>query len=155
MNKEKKGSDFSKTRKRTIRKIIVHCTATPDGEDFTVAQIRRMHLNRGFSDIGYHWVIYRDGSIIKGRDESKAGAHTSNHNYDSIGVCYVGGCDFRTNKTWNRCPKDTRTSEQKISMLKLLKELKDRYPEARIYGHRDFANKACPSFDAKSEFSKI
>lgn len=140
---------------RNIRKIIVHCTATPEGEDRTVEQVRQMHLHRGFSDIGYHWLIYRDGSVNKGRDESKSGAHTLNHNYDSIGVSYVGGCVSRDHKDWTRKPKDTRTPEQKASLLKLLKELKVRYPGAKVYGHRDFANKACPSFDATKEFMDI
>lgn len=92
-------------RKRIIRKIILHCTATPDGEDFTVDQIRKWHLDRGFKDIGYHWIVYRDGSVHAGRQEAIAGAHTSNHNYDSIGVCYVGGCDNRLNPHWKKRQK--------------------------------------------------
>ena len=150
-----KTSKSSKTSLRNITKIIVHCTATPEGEDFTVAQIRQWHLARGFKDIGYHWVIYRDGSVHKGRDEAVVGAHTSGHNSGSIGVCYVGGCDLRSNKNWSKTPRDTRTSQQKESLLKLLAELKSRYPKAKIYGHRDFAAKACPSFDAASEYSSL
>ena len=75
----------SASNPRNIKEIIVHCSATPEGEDFTVEQIRKMHLARGFSDIGYHYVIYRDGSIHKGRDEAKSGAHCTGHNTISIG----------------------------------------------------------------------
>lgn len=136
--------------KRTIREIIVHCSATPEGRDYTVEQIRQCHLARQFNDIGYHYVIYRDGSIHKGRDESLIGAHCLGHNASSIGVCYVGGCGYD-----GKTPKDTRTPEQKTSLIKLLKELKGKYPDAKIYGHRDFANKACPSFDATSEYKDL
>ena len=135
---------------RKIDKIIVDCSATPEGKDYSVDTIREWHLQRGFSDIGYHYIIYRDGSIHTGRDESVIGAHCKGHNSNSIGVCYIGGvaADGKT-------PKDTRTSEQRQSLLKLLKELKVKYPKASIHGHRDFANKACPSFDATKEYSSI
>ena len=136
--------------KRTIKELIVHCSATPEGKDYSVDTIRQWHLQRGFSDIGYHYVIYRDGSIHTGRDESIIGAHCTGHNTNSIGVCYIGGC-----ASDGKTPKDTRTSEQRQSLLKLLKELKVKYPKASIHGHRDFANKACPSFDATKEYSSI
>ena len=136
--------------KRNIKELIVHCSATPEGKDFTVSQIREWHLQRGFSDIGYHYVIYRDGSIHIGRDESVIGAHCTGHNTNSIGICYIGGC-----ASDGKTPKDTRTTEQKQSLVKLLKELKIKYPQASIHGHRDFANKACPSFDATKEYSSL
>ena len=136
--------------KRTIKELIVHCSATPEGKDYSVDIIRQWHLQRGFSDIGYHYVIYRDGSIHIGRDESIIGAHCTGHNTNSIGVCYIGGC-----ASDGKTPKDTRTTEQKQSLVKLLKELKTKYPQASIHGHRDFANKACPSFDATKEYSSL
>lgn len=135
---------------RTINEIIVHCSATPEGRDFTVAQIRQWHLQRGFRDIGYHYVIYRDGTIHTGRPVAQAGAHCTGHNAHSIGVCYIGGVakDMKS-------PKDTRTEAQKKSLLQLLRLLKKKYPQAKIYGHRDFAAKACPSFDARKEYADI
>lgn len=136
--------------KRNIKELIVHCSATPEGKDYSVDTIRQWHLQRGFSDIGYHYVVYRDGSIHIGRDESIIGAHCTGHNTNSIGVCYIGGC-----ASDGKTPKDTRTTEQKQSLVKLLKELKTKYPQASIHGHRDFANKACPSFDATKEYSSI
>lgn len=140
---------------RNIKEIIVHCSATPEGEDYTVAQIRQMHLARGFSDIGYHHVIYRDGSIHPGRAEAISGAHCTGHNTISIGVCYIGGCNSRSDKNWHKHPKDTRTPAQKMALVKLLRELKKKYPKAKIYSHKDFANKACPSFDAKREYMSL
>lgn len=139
-----------KPAKRDIREIIVHCTATPAGRDYTVDDIRKWHLQRGFSDIGYHYVIYRDGSVHEGRPVTMAGAHCTGHNTGSIGVCYVGGLG-RDNKT----PKDTRTLAQMASLEVLLTKLKVQYPNARIYGHRDFANKACPCFDAFKAYKDI
>ena len=136
--------------KRTIKELIVHCSATPEGKDYSVDTIRQWHLQRGFSDIGYHYVIYRDGSIHIGRDESIIGAHCTGHNTNSIGVCYIGGC-----ASDGKTPKDTRTTEQKQSLVKLLKELKTKYHKASIHGHRDFSSKACPSFDATKEYSSI
>lgn len=136
---------------RNIDKIILHCSATPEGEDFSVEQIRQIHLNRGFSDIGYHWYIGRDGKIYKGRDESKIGAHTTGQNAHSIGVCYCGGCPPRSVKDWEHKFKDTRTPAQRAAIIKLCKELKGRYPSATLHGHNEFANKACPSFIVKDD----
>lgn len=136
--------------KRDIKELIVHCSATPEGKDYSVDTIRQWHLQRGFSDIGYHYVIYRDGSIHIGRDESIIGAHCTGHNTNSIGICYIGGC-----ASDGKTPKDTRTEAQKSSLLKLLSELKNKYPKAVIHSHKDYANKACPSFDATKEYSSL
>ena len=136
---------------RIINEIIVHCAATPEGKDIKTETIRQWHIQgNGWKDIGYHYIIELDGSIHKGRSEDEIGAHCSGHNSNSIGVCYIGGV-----ATDGKTPKDTRTSAQKTSLLSILKDLKRRYPNAKIYGHRDFAAKACPSFDAKTEYSRI
>lgn len=138
------------TNKRNIKELIVHCSATPEGKDFTVSDIRKWHLQRGFSDIGYHYIIYRDGTIHTGRNESVSGTHCTGHNTVSIGVCYIGGL-AKDGKT----SKDTRTEAQKKSLINLLKTLKTKYPKAKIYPHCKFANKACPCFDAEREYSLI
>lgn len=138
------------TNKRNIEELIVHCSATPEGKDYTVDNIRQWHLAEGFSDIGYHYVIYRDGSIHIGRNESISGAHCTGHNTISIGICYIGGL-----ASDGKTPKDTRTPAQKVALLKLLKELKTKYPKAKIHSHKDFANKACPSFDATKEYANL
>ena len=135
---------------RKITDIIVHCSATPEGNSFTVADIDRWHRQRGFAQIGYHYVIYLDGTIHKGRPIELVGAHCQGHNAHSIGICYIGGL-----ATDNKTPKDTRTPEQKQAMLNLLKELRAKFPAAKIHGHRDYAAKACPSFDATKEYAHI
>lgn len=132
-----------KKSKRKIYEIIVHCSATPEGKDFTVDNIRRWHLQRGFADIGYHYVIYRDGTIHEGRDVDRTGAHCLGHNAHSIGICYIGGVNSD-----GKTPKDTRTPAQKESLRNLVNQLITLYdlPRSHVYGHYQFANKACPSF---------
>lgn len=148
-----------KKSKRTIKEIIVHCTATPEGRDYTVEQCRKDHKAQGWSDIGYHYLIYRDGTVHEGRDVDIIGAHCSKggHNTYSIGVCYVGGLESKPGTPYSQLkPKDTRTDAQKFALMSLLIDLKKLYPYAKIYGHRDFDNsKACPSFDAQTEYRKL
>lgn len=139
-----------KKSRRRINEIFIHCSATREGINYTVDDIRRWHRMRGFSDIAYHYVIYIDGTIHCGRDVDKAGAHVVGHNRNSIGICYVGGV-----ATNGKTAKDTRTEAQKRSLIKLLKQLRVLYPDAKIYGHRDFAAKACPCFDARNEYKDI
>lgn len=138
-----------KPSKRNIKMIIVHCTATPEGRTETVQTIRNMHLNNGWSDIGYHYLIGLNGERWTGRNVDLIGAHCKGYNTNSIGVCYVGGVDKKMK------PKDTRTDKQKDALLALLKDLRKLYPKAKIYGHRDFEKKDCPSFDAKNEYKNI
>ena len=131
---------------RKIDKIIIHCSATPEGKPFTVADIDRWHRDRGWQGIGYHYVIYLDGSIHEGRSEEIIGAHCSGQNAQSIGICYIGGLDASGKA------KDTRTPAQKKALHELVSDLKTRYPEATVHGHNEFANKDCPCFDVKNEF---
>lgn len=131
---------------RPIDKIIIHCAATPEGENYSIEQIDSWHRQIGFRCIGYHFVIYRDGSVHEGRPLEQIGAHTTGHNAHSIGICYIGGCaaDGKT-------PKDTRTAEQRKALKQLVKQLLAKYPGATVHGHNEFANKACPSFDVREE----
>ena len=134
---------------RSINEIIVHCSATREGQHITVERIRKWHLQRKFADIGYHFVIYLDGTVHKGRPIEQQGAHCIGHNAHSVGICYVGGLDK------NGKPKDTRNAAQKAAMLALIRELRQRFPGAAVHGHREFAAKACPCFDAKKEYADI
>lgn len=148
---------------RRIDTIVVHCSATREGKDYTVEDIRRWHKDRGYSDIGYHYVVYRDGSIHEGRPLELPGAHVKGHNARSIGICYVGGLDSNVKS------KDTRTPQQKASLLSLIKKLKRDYPHARVVGHRDLSPdrngngkvdrwewlKDCPCFDAEGEYKGL
>ena len=140
-----------KQSKRTIKEIIVHCTATPEGRVETVQSIRNMHKAKGWSDIGYHYLIGLNGERWEGRNVNLIGAHCEGHNSNSIGVCYVGGVDKKMQA------KDTRTEKQKDALVALLNDLRKLYPKAKIYGHRDFdkKGKACPSFDATKEYKNI
>lgn len=136
---------------RKINEIIIHCTATPASRDVTVEQIRDFHVKgNGWADIGYHYIIYRNGEIHVGRPPEQPGAHCKGHNANSIGIAYVGGLldDGRT-------PADTRTTEQKTALIALINRLRQIYPDARVRFHRDFARKACPCFNATKEYSAL
>lgn len=134
---------------RKVTKIIVHCSATKASQRVTVADINKWHKQRGFDCIGYHFVVYQDGTVHLGRKSEVAGAHVTGHNANSIGVCYIGGLD-ETGKA-----ADTRTPAQKRALVELLTELKTQYQAATIHGHREFAAKACPCFDAKKEYANL
>ena len=135
---------------RIINKLIVHCSATREGMNVSRDTIRDWHLARGFNDIGYHFYIDLDGNIHKGRDIAKIGAHSKGQNRSSIGICYCGGVESD-----GKTPKDTRNEAQKEALLCVLRTMKAMYPDAVIHSHRDFANKACPSFDATDEYKNL
>ena len=132
---------------RPLNRVILHSTATPEGRDVTVDTIRQWHIDRGWRDIGYHYVIYRNGQIKLGRPLAEQGAHAKGHNEDSIGVVYVGGTDKSGNA------KDTRTLAQKISQRLLLVYFRIRYQITEVIGHKDCGSTECPSFDV-AEFNR-
>ena len=134
---------------RNITEIIIHCSATTEGKHFTAGDIDRWHRQRGFTSIGYHYVILLNGEIQQGRDLQQIGAHCKGHNRQSIGICYIGGLDNKG------IAKDTRTPKQKDSLYRLLQSLKRQFPDALIVGHNNFTNKDCPCFDAEKEYSMI
>ncbi len=135
---------------RKINEIILHCSATPASMDIGAKEIRDWHINGNhWRDIGYHWVIRRDGTIEKGRPEHQAGAHCKGHNACSIGVCMVGGT-----KKDVRIPEDNFTEAQFASLAKLVKELLARYPGVTVHGHCEYAAKACPVFSVKAFLRK-
>ena len=148
---------------RVIKDIVVHCTATKEEKFFDAKDIDRWHRARGFREIGYHYVILLDGTIEVGRSENEIGAHVKGFNRNSIGITYVGGLDNKGKA------KDTRTLEQKKSLIKLLTDLRKRYPNSKISGHRDFSKdlngngviekfeymKECPCFNAIEEYKDL
>jgi N-acetylmuramoyl-L-alanine amidase len=135
---------------RDINKIILHCSATREGQDISTETIRGWHVNeRGWSDIGYHYVVLLDGTVDKARPVERQGAHVRGKNKGSIGVCYIGGCDADMN------PKDTRTDLQKESLTELISYLMDSYEDATLHGHNEFSSKACPSFNVKEEYKEL
>ena len=122
--------------------IVIHCSATRADQNITTDDIRRWHMNdNGWSDIGYHWIIERDGSVQQGRDAQVQGAHVRGHNHESVGICMVGGM------AENGEPEDNFTSEQWLALEMLIESLELRYPEAQMVGHYFFTPyKTCPNF---------
>ena len=133
---------------RAIDKIILHCSATPEGRDVSVDTIRGWHTKKGWSDIGYHFIVHLDGSVHAGRPIERSGAHVRGFNSTSIGVCYIGGVDK------DMRAKDTRTPEQTKSLDALLWGLMNQY-SATLHGHNEFSAKACPSFDVKIQYKHL
>lgn len=127
---------------RKINEIILHCSATREGKAFTVSDIDRWHRERGWKGCGYHYVITLDGKVEAGRPEQIAGAHCNGRNSESLGICYIGGCDLVGK------PKDTRTPAQKESMKTLVRQLMmaHKIDIDNVRCHNEFAPKACPSF---------
>jgi len=135
---------------RPINEIIVHCTATPAGRPASVKDINAWHQARGWSGIGYHRVIGLNGERWQGRVMEKIGAHCEGHNTGTIGVVYVGGL-----KSDGKTAFDTRTNVQKEALLEELLALKKAYPGiVKVSGHNEYANKACPCFNASAEYDR-
>jgi N-acetyl-anhydromuramyl-L-alanine amidase AmpD len=131
---------------RKIEKIIIHCSATKPTQDVGSKEIRSWHMAKGWKDIGYHFVVRRDGKIELGRKLDVRGAHARGHNSTSIGVCYIGGVDE------NNKPEDNRTEQQLDSLEFLVSLLWAMFPDADVMGHCDLpeVTKACPCFDVKN-----
>ena len=135
---------------RKIDLIVIHCSATRETKSFPVTSLIACHDAR-FGFTGYHYYITKDGQVYQTRHENLPGAHVKHYNQHSIGICYEGGLD-KDGK-----PKDTRTPEQKATLVALLRSLREDYPEAVILGHRDVpgVRKDCPCFDAEQEYRDI
>lgn len=150
-----------------IDSIIIHCSATKEGVNFKAKDIDRMHKQRGFNQIGYHYIIDLDGTVETGRPLTSFGAHCntkgfsgSSYNKHSIGICYIGGLDS------NGKPADTRTEAQKQVLHELVAKLCKKYQILEILGHRDTSPdldgdgevepqewiKHCPCFEVGEEF---
>lgn len=143
---------------RAIDLLVVHCSASRAEQDIGAAEIKKWHLGQGWKDIGYHWVIRRSGVVEAGRPEATAGSHVQGKNATSLGVCMVGGANAKGRGENNFTPA------QFSALAKKLKELRVRFPKAKICGHRDLSPdkdgdgivepaewvKECPSFDVKA-----
>lgn len=136
-----------------VTEVILHCADTrPEwmaGRSIAekVAEIRRWHVQeRGWRDIGYHWVIDRDGAVAPGRQETEIGAHVEGHNAGTIGICLLGGYGARTDDPFEK----NFTAAQKAAMVRLIGEIKGRAPIRKVSGHNDYAAKACPGFRVAS-----
>lgn len=130
-----------------IKYIVLHYSATYPDQDYGVADIRKMHLARGFNDVGYHYVIRRSGAVEKGRADTTVGAHVAGHNTGSLGICCIGGIERATGPNVG---VDNRTEAQKAATVKLVRELLAKHPGAQVVGHRDLGATQCPGFDVRS-----
>lgn len=154
---------------RSITRLILHCSASLAGIDLTGRDILRMHTNpvsqggRGWHNPGYHYVVRLDGTIDQILPESRIANGVKGYNADSIHICYVGGLlkkDKGEGKSEKSLPAklepaNTMTSQQRSSIVHLLHDLRIRYPTATLHGHNEFAAKACPCFDVRSEFPEF
>ena len=137
---------------KSVRWLIVHCSASREDRDYTVEQMLRDHKARGFRTIGYHFYIRRNGEVTQHRHLLEVGAHCRPYNRCSIGICYEGGLDA------NGKPKDTRTLEQRGAIITLLIELKRKFPNAMIRGHNEMPGsvpKACPCYCPSKEYAYL
>ena len=138
------------TRTKTTH-IVIHCAATRPSQDIDIATIRKWHVEeRKWTDVGYHYVLPRNGNIQPGRKLDAVGAHVEGHNATSVGICLVGGLDE------HGAPSAAYTEAQWRSLKALVHALTIQYPEAQVCGHRDFpgVTKACPSFDVRTWFAR-
>jgi len=149
------SSNYVPTWRTATDLLVVHCSATRPTQDIGVRDITQWHIQRGFDTVGYHYVIRRNGEVERGRPENAVGAHVRGQNVNSIGICLAGGVDNAGK------PANNFTAAQFVALHQLLDELRKRYPEARVLGHRDLSPdrngdgvispnefiKACPSFD--------
>lgn len=156
------GVDQPKAQ-RPIHTLVIHCTATPEGREFSREQINQMHVDRGFSKIGYHRLIHLDGTVDIGRYDNEIGAHVAGHNTGSLGFSYVGGLN-RQGKA-----KDTRTFDQKQELKYLIEQTAIKYNLRSVVGHRDLSPdkdhdgivepwewiKQCPCFDVIPEYGHL
>ena len=139
--------------KLDVQKLIVHCSATRPDQDIGASEIDRWHKNKGWSEIGYHYVIKKDGVLEEGRSRLRAGAHARGFNYKSLGICLVGGLGSDGGIQEG---VDSYTPAQMTTLRSLLRNLKMSHPKAEVLGHRDLPNvaKACPCFDVQQWFKE-
>ena len=130
---------------RDIDRIVIHCADTYARMDIGVREIDEWHRARGFNQIGYHFVVRRDGSVETGRSVKEVDAHVKGYNAKSIGICMVGG------KHDDGRPDANFTRPQWRALDTLVGKLVGEFPNATVCGHRDLdPNKSCPCFDVKA-----
>jgi N-acetyl-anhydromuramyl-L-alanine amidase AmpD len=116
-------------------KVIIHCSATPNGRNDQAEDIHRWHKDRGWDGIGYHYVITVDGKLQNGRPEYWTGSHAKGHNTGSIGICMIGTDEYNL--------------DQWAILDKLLRKLCCKYNDLKIIGHNEISDKECPGFDVQ------
>lgn len=137
---------------RAINYIVLHCTATP--HTTTIESLIEHWKQLGWKGVGYHFVIKPTGAIVNLLDIEKVSNGVAGYNAHSIHISYIGGVDTST-ANWKAV--DNRTEAQKIAQIELIKQLWEKFPNARVLGHRDFPNvkKDCPSFDVATWLKEV
>lgn len=132
-----------------VRGIVMHYALTPRGWNagWSGAQVRdevrRWHRDRGWRDIGYHWVIAWNGSIAPGRAENVLGAHVGGGNSGTIGIMLVGGMGTPEGAFLNH-----HSAAQQTAAVRLIREIMGRTGRVWVKGHRDLGASLCPGYDA-------
>jgi N-acetylmuramoyl-L-alanine amidase len=124
-----------------IDKIVIHCSATPNGREDTAEDIHQWHTAKGWDGIGYHYIVECKGKLVSGRPEYWKGSHAYGHNANSIGICMIGTDRFNIDQ-WS-------------ILENLIRKLKIKYPAAKIMGHNEISKKTCPGFDVQEWLVKI
>jgi N-acetylmuramoyl-L-alanine amidase len=124
--------------------LVVHCSATKPSMDIGLREIKRWHVDdNGWRDVGYHYIIRRNGEVELGRSNRDTGAHAAGYNHKSISLCMVGGM------AEDNSAENNFTAQQWTALLDLVKQIKVDYPEANVIGHNEISEKECPSFDVQ------
>jgi N-acetyl-anhydromuramyl-L-alanine amidase AmpD len=124
--------------------LVVHCSATKPSMDIGLREIKRWHVDdNGWRDVGYHYIIRRNGEVELGRSNRDTGAHAAGYNHKSISLCMVGGM------AEDNSAENNFTAQQWTALLDLVKQIKVDYPEANVIGHNEISKKECPSFDVQ------
>ena len=124
--------------------IVVHCAATKASMDIGLTEIRKWHVQgNGWRDVGYHYIIRRNGEVELGRSIRDTGAHAAGYNHKSVGLCMVGGM------AEDNSAENNFTPHQWVALIMEVKKLSETYPDAKIIGHNEISEKECPSFDVQ------
>jgi N-acetyl-anhydromuramyl-L-alanine amidase AmpD len=124
--------------------IVIHCSATKPRMDIGLTEIRKWHVqDNGWRDVGYHYIIRRNGEVELGRSNRDTGAHAAGYNHKSVSLCMVGGM------AEDNSAENNFTAQQWTALLDLVKQLKLNYPDADVIGHNEISEKECPSFDVQ------
>ena len=124
--------------------IVIHCAATKASMDIGLKEIRKWHVqDNGWRDVGYHYIIRRNGEVELGRSNRDTGAHAAGYNHKSVSVCMVGGM------AEDNSAENNFTPHQWVALIMEIKKLSETYPDAKIIGHNEISEKECPSFDVQ------
>ena len=131
-------------QRKSTESIVIHCSATKSSMDIGLVEIRKWHVeDNGWRDVGYHYIIRRNGEVELGRRHDDTGAHAAGYNHKTIGVCMVGGMAD------DNSAENNFTDKQWTSVSDLIKQIKVNYPDVHVIGHNEISSKECPSFDVQ------